>query len=89
MVVLDGATAVVGADHSTSSGLGSRKRVPPAGLEPATLWSEATRSIQLRYGGVPKVYQTSPSVAKALQSSRIVHAIRPVGYLRHASHAVY
>ena len=25
--------------------------MPPAGLEPATFWSEARRSVQLSYGG--------------------------------------
>ena len=25
--------------------------MPPAGLEPATLWLEATRAIRLRHGG--------------------------------------
>ena len=31
----------------------SRTFVPPAGVEPATWWVEATRSIQLSYGGAP------------------------------------
>lgn len=31
--------------------------MPPAGLEPATLWLEATRAIRLRHEGCENCYQ--------------------------------
>ena len=50
--------------------------VPPAGVEPATWWVEATRSVQLSYGGEdtaigcfrawPVSHQASPCIVTVL-----------------------
>ncbi len=54
-LIKDGGVKFVsfGSSQTCRAGLNNplNPNVPPAGLEPATLWSEATRSIRLSYGG--------------------------------------
>src|SRR5262249_27447433 len=45
-----------------------RSRVPPAGLEPATLAIRRTGSIQLSYGGTPAI--TQPAAGRCCNTGR-------------------
>jgi hypothetical protein len=49
------------APHSEANSLTSIF-VPPAGVEPATWWVEATRSVQLSYEGVSAQARVAPNV---------------------------
>ena len=56
--------------------------MPPAGLEPATLWLEATRAVRLRHEGFGFNWAAARIELATTRTQSEYHTPRPSGLLR-------